>query len=183
MPLVPYVDTKALPPEYQTLVARGTGTQRTIMHSLEGGRAYLEFGNWIRFKTRIDPRLREMVILQVAYVVRNEYELGHHVKLAKDFGVADSDMRAIVDETAGRPGGLSATDTLALRATRELLQARRLSDETAAELTRSFNSEIVVELVLIVGFYSFADIFLSGMRVEMEEEYRPYLARMPFPAA
>lgn len=183
MSILPLVDTSALPEEYRKLVARGTGTQRTIMHSLEGGRAYIAFGNWIRFRSRLDPRLREMIILQVGYVLRNEYEVAHHIKLGPTFGVRDEDFRAIIDETRGRDGKLPTNEATALRAAREMVLERRLTPATSAALVEHFDPELVVEIALIAGFYSFADMFLGAMAIDCEDEYRPYLATMPFEAA
>ena len=180
MAILPYRNADDLPEEYRALLARGTNGQRTVMHSLEGGKAYLAFGHWIRFKSRLDPRLREMIILQVSYLRKNEYELSHHIKIARDFGVVDSDFRAIVEATAGRPTTLAPSEAVALRAAREIVQDRQTSAATNADILAHFTPELFVELVLIAGFYTFVDLFLASMRVDVEDAYRPYLAAMPF---
>lgn len=39
MAILPYLDAKDVPEEYRARLARGTNTERMVMHSLEGGRA------------------------------------------------------------------------------------------------------------------------------------------------
>ncbi len=180
MAILPYLDAKDVPEKYRPLLARGTNTERMVMHSLEGGRTYLSFGDWIRSKSRLDHRLREMVILQVGYLLKNEYVVSHHIKISRGFGVADADLRAIMDETAGLDARLRPSEAAALRATREMVQDRRLSKQTTTDILMHFTPELLVELVLIAGFYSFADLFLGTLCVDVEDSFKPYLAEMPF---
>ena len=63
---------------------------------------------YIRHHSKLDPRLRELAILQVGYLARSPYEYSHHVKLGREAGVTDDDIRAINEETAGRPSQLDA---------------------------------------------------------------------------
>ena len=48
-------------------------------------------GGVIRYKSKLDPRLRERAILQVGWMEKSEYEFTHHVKIGKEFGVTDED--------------------------------------------------------------------------------------------
>ena len=82
---------------------RNINLHRLLAHSPNGARAFNAVGNFIRHGSRLDPRLREMAILQVGYLERSPYEYSHHVKIGRDFGVSDDDIRAITDETEGRP--------------------------------------------------------------------------------
>jgi alkylhydroperoxidase family enzyme len=72
-----------------------------MIHSPEGTRSFQKFANWIRFDSKLDPRLREMVILQVGHLVGSAYEYRHHVKIGKDFGVTDRDVRCIIKRRQG----------------------------------------------------------------------------------
>ncbi|WP_343394747.1 carboxymuconolactone decarboxylase family protein [Candidatus Amarobacter glycogenicus] len=57
---------------------------------------------FIRNKSRLDGRLRELAILQVGDTLpRSEYEYSHHIKIGRDFGVGDDDIRSIASESAG----------------------------------------------------------------------------------
>jgi len=47
-----------------------------------------------------------MATLQVGYLTRPAYEYSHHIKIGRNFGVSDADIRVIVEETNGRPTSL-----------------------------------------------------------------------------
>src|SRR4051794_10909103 len=56
-------------------------------------------GGYIRFKSKLDPRLRELAILQVGWMEKSEYEFTHHVKIGREFGVTDDDIAGLMAET------------------------------------------------------------------------------------
>src|SRR5215472_7194173 len=105
MARVPYLDKSDLRPEDQDLLARNINLVRALVHSPDGARAFGALAAFIRFKSRLDPRLRELAILQVGYLARSPYEYSHHVKIGREFGVSDADIRGTIDETEGRPTG------------------------------------------------------------------------------
>ena len=92
-------------------------------------RAWHAVARYIRHESRLDPRLRELAILQVGYLERSPYEYSHHVKIGREFGVTDDDIRAIADETEGRP-----THARSLEQGRA---ARRPRDDAAGLRSRS----------------------------------------------
>ena len=104
MARVPYVDKSDLAPESQDLPARKL--HRALAHSPNGLRAFAGHAQFIRYKSRFDARLRELAILQVGYLARAPYEWSHHVKIGRDFGVTDDDIRALIAETEGRSSKL-----------------------------------------------------------------------------
>ena len=120
MARVPYLDRKDVKPEHQDLLARGINLYRALVHSPDGLRSFSALGHFIRHTSRLDPRLRELAILQVGYLARSPYEYSHHVEIGRDFGVSDEDIRAIADETAGRPTQLEPIAKAVLRAAREM---------------------------------------------------------------
>jgi alkylhydroperoxidase family enzyme len=86
MARLPYVDKSDLAPENQDLLARNITLHRALAHSPNGLRAFGGLGQFIRHKSRLDPRVRELAILQVGYLARAPYEWSHHVKIGRDFG-------------------------------------------------------------------------------------------------
>ena len=106
MARVPYLSKSDLKPEDQELLARDINLNRALVHSPGATRAFGRLGGFIRNQSKLDPRLREMAILQVGYVARSKYEYSHHIKIGRDFGVSDDDIRAIAAETAGQPSDL-----------------------------------------------------------------------------
>jgi alkylhydroperoxidase family enzyme len=181
MARIPYLEQKDLAPDYKDLLARNINLYRGLVHSPEGARSWSTLGRFIRFKSKFDPRLREMVILQIGYMARSTYEFSHHVKIGKDFGVSEDDIRAIIDETEGRVTSLSKLELLVLRAAREMTRDLSVSDETFSGLTEFLDNELIVELVMIISFYNAVIRVLATLRIDVEEEYLPYLKKFPLP--
>ena len=103
MARVPYLELSDLSAENQDLLKRRISLTQAMVNSPNAARAFGGLGQFIRFGSKLDPRLRELAILQVGWLARSPYEWSHHVKLGHDFGVSEEDIRALIDDTAGRP--------------------------------------------------------------------------------
>src|SRR5205085_8261618 len=128
MARVPYLDKSDLAPEDQRLLERNITLHRALANSPNGMRAFGALGQFIRHKSRLDPRLRELAILQVGYLARSPYEYSHHIKIGRDFGVSDDDIRAMIAETDGRTSALEPLARSVLRAAREMTNDMAVSD-------------------------------------------------------
>jgi alkylhydroperoxidase family enzyme len=181
MARLPYLDKSDLPPEHQDLLARSINLFRLMVHSPGGARAFSALGQYIRFGSKLDPRLREMAILQVGYLTRSVYEYTHHIKIGRDFGVSDDDIRAIAAETAGKATALDALTRAVLRAAREMTEGLAASDETFAALRNDLDEERLTDLVLVIAFYNAVVRFLGTMQIDNEPEYQRLLAEFPLP--
>ena len=106
MARMPYLDKSDLAPEHQDLMKRDIALYRQLVHSPGALRAFQGLGGYIRFGSRLDPRLRELAILQVGYLARAPYEWSHHIKIGYEFGVTDADITALIDDTEGRAATL-----------------------------------------------------------------------------
>jgi alkylhydroperoxidase family enzyme len=136
---------------------------------------------YIRNESKIDPRLREMAIIQVGYVARSVYEYAHHVKIGLDFGVSEDDIRAIADDTAGKPTELDPLTKVVLKAARELSLDIRLSDETFAVLKQHLDTARLLDLFLAICAYNSTVRMLAALQIDLEDAYRPYLDKFPLP--
>ena len=181
MARVPYLEKSDLAPEHQELLARNINLFRALVHSPNGARAFSGLGGFIRHKSKLDPRLRELAILQVGYLTRSTYEYSHHIKLGREFGVSDDDIRAVADETAGRPTRLDPLAKAVLRAAREMTKDCGIADATFAVLKQHLDDESIVDLVIAVGIYNSTVRVLESLKVDLEPEYRRYLDEFPLP--
>src|SRR3954466_13072852 len=106
MARLPYLEPDQVAPEYRHMVKGNTNLHKLLVNSPEMARAFSGMGGYIRFKSKLDPRLRELAILQVGWLEKSEYKFTHHVKIGKEFGVTDQDIAAMIAETAGKPSDL-----------------------------------------------------------------------------
>ncbi|HZT52281.1 MAG TPA: carboxymuconolactone decarboxylase family protein [Stellaceae bacterium] len=183
MARVPYIDSKDLPPGYEDVVpSSALNIRRALANSPEGARRNGALAMFIRHKMKLDPRLRELAILQVGYLTRCVYEYAHHIELARQFGCSDDDIRAVAAETAGRPSKLEPLAKAVLRAAREMTDGLGVSDATYAVLKESLDHERYVELVLAIAVYNATVRILESLKVDLEPECRRYLEEFPLPA-
>ncbi|MGE0715773.1 MAG: carboxymuconolactone decarboxylase family protein [Alphaproteobacteria bacterium] len=183
MARVPYLDREDLAPENQDLLARNINLYRGLANSPNALRRFSALGRFIRFESRLDPRLRELAILQVGYLARSEYEYSHHIKIGRDFGVRDEDVRAMIDETEGRPSGLEPLAKLVLRGAREMTDGLAMSDETYAALAAELSHELMTDLVMTIAFYNGVVRLLATLQIDVEDSYQEYLTEFPLPPA
>jgi alkylhydroperoxidase family enzyme len=183
MARVPYLDKSDLAPEDQELLKRNITLHRALANSPNGLRAFGGLGQFIRHKSRLDPRLRELAILQVGYLARAPYEWSHHVKIGRDFGVSSDDIRALIDETEGRASKLEPLAKLVLKAAREMTSEGAIAQGTFAALAKEFDNERLVDLVITVSFYNAVVRLLASLAIDVEPEYQPYLDEFPLPPA
>jgi len=181
MARIPYLSKGDLKPGDQELLTREINLNRALVNSPNGARAFSRLGGFIRNQSRLDPRLREMAILQVGYLARSPYEYSHHIKIGRDFGVSDGDIRAIREETAGGRSSLPELDRAVLRAAREMTEGVAISDPTFAVLGEGLDTECLTDLVITIAFYCGVVRLLASLGIDVEDEYQHYLEEFPLP--
>ncbi len=181
MARLPYFDAEDLPEAERDLLKRPIWLFRCLVNSPGATRAQSALGQYIRFKSKIDPRLRELAILQVGWLAKSAYEWSHHVKIGYDFGVTDADIEGLIAESAGKPSGLDALTSLVLQGAREI-HAGGMSEATFRALQQHFTNEQMVDLTIAASFYCSVVRTLATLGIDVEPEYEKYLAKYPFPA-
>jgi alkylhydroperoxidase family enzyme len=181
MARLPYLDRSDLLPEHQDLLARNLNLYRVLAHSPRAARALNTLARYIRDGSRLDPRLRELAILQVSYLARSAWAFSHHVRIGREVHISDDDIRAVTDETAGRPTKFEPLAKAVLRAAREMTTELSVSDEAFTALRKELDNERLTDLMVTIAFYNGLVRLLETMQVDVEEDYLPYLDEFPLP--
>ena len=183
MARVPYLDPSDLSPEDRDLLSRPITLYRAMANSPKALRALDGIAKFIHHQSGLNGRLRELAIMQVGWLTRSPYEWSHHCKIAQDsFGVTESDIRAIADETAGRATSLDPLAKLVMRAAREMTENMTTSDQTYAALEKELGREHTIDLTMTIAFYNGVVRLLATLQIDIEPEYQPYLDKFPLPA-
>ena len=177
-----YLSKSDLRPQDQDMLQRDINIVRFLAHSPGMARHMLETALYVRNQSPLDARLREMAIIQVGYTMHSAYEYTHHIELAHGFGVSDDDIRAIADDSAGRPTQLAVLDKAVLCAARDIASNGDVPDETFAVLRESFDNECLVDLIATITVYTGTVRLISALRIDLEDRYLPLLKTFPFPA-
>lgn len=182
MARVPDMTVDTLKEADRNLLKRNIALHRALTNSPNAARAFSGLGQFIRFKSVLDARLREMAILQVGWLARSAYEWSHHVKIGMEFGVTDDDIRALIAESAGQDTALEPLAKLVLQAAREAYAGPGVSEATFEALRAHFDHERLVDLVMVIAFYCAVVRVLASLDIRVEPEYQPYLDKYPLPA-
>ena len=181
MARLPYLEPDQVAPEYRDMLTRNTNLHKLLVNSPDMARAFNGVANYIRFRSKLDPRLRELAILQVGWMERSEYEFTHHVKIGKEFGVSDDDIAGLIAESDGKPSGLEPLARAILKGAREMVRELAMSDATFAEIRKSLSDEHMTDLVLTIAFYCAVVRVLATMKIDNEPHYKEVLGQYPIP--
>jgi alkylhydroperoxidase family enzyme len=177
----PYLDKGDLAPEHQSLLDRNINLFRVLAYSPGAARAFGTLGGYIRNKSTLDGRLRELAILQVGYLAHSPYEYSHHIKIGYDFGVTDDDIRGMIADTEGRPSSLEPLARTVLRGAREMTQEGAMARATFDELETALGREHLLDLVTAIAFYNAVVRVLATFEIDVEPDYQKYLQAFPLP--
>jgi alkylhydroperoxidase family enzyme len=178
-----YLDVEDLEEKDRDLLKRPINLFRQLTNSPGGARAFGTLGGYIRHHSTLDPRLREMAIIQVGYMTKSEYEYTHHVRLGTEqFGVSEADIHGITAETEGRDSGLPELERTILRSARAMVTDLKIPDAEFAFLEDAFSNEHLVDLVLSIAFYCAVVRVLATLEIDNEPHYKEALEKFPLPA-
>ncbi|HEY6984258.1 carboxymuconolactone decarboxylase family protein [Reyranella sp.] len=181
MARLPYLEADQVAPEYRDMLKRNTNLHKLLVNSPDMAKAFNGVGNFIRFRSKLDPRLRELAILQVGWLERSEYEFTHHVKIGREFGVTDEDIEGLMAETEGKPSKLEPLARAILRGAREMVRDLGMSEATFTDIKRHLSDEHMTDLVLTVAHYCAVVRVLATMKIDNEPFYKEVLRQYPIP--
>lgn len=152
MSRIPYPDLAALPEKMQRMIA---GTPLNVVRmGAHASPALFEaqgaLGYAIAQPDVLEPKVREMVILVVAWLSGCEYELHQHLPLARQAGLSEEDLRAV--ET-GDYDRLEPRLAAVARFTAATVRDLSPSDEVLAALRGHVSDQVLVNIVLATGCY------------------------------
>ena len=168
MPRIPYFDLALASPAYLEGLADRPPLNLYRMLPYAGALApiFLRMGGAIRNETVIDPALREIAIVRVGVLTGADYEVHHHLRLAREAGVSEVKASAIAGGADAEI--FSPLENLVLEFTDALVRDVRASDELFGRIERELGREATAELVLAIGFYLLVSRFLLNFGIEIE---------------
>ncbi len=120
----------------------------------------------------LDARLRELLIMRVAWRTGSEYEWTQHWAIAADVGVSAADLLAVRDWR--QHGPFTAAERAVLRAVDEAVDGGRVHRTTVAELVAALGEEAALEVVAAIGAWSMVSVVVRSFDVPLEEGLAPW---------
>ena len=168
-------------PEYLDIFGAGMNVHRQTLHSPKVARLSRDLGLYFRNQSRVDLRLRELAVLQVAYSTRSAYEYSHHIKIALEGGVDPADIFAIAAETKGQTSALDRLTRTTLSVARLMAAGDAVPDDLFHILKQNLDPERMVDLLFLISFYCGFVRFTGALEIEVEPSFASYLAEFPLP--
>jgi 4-carboxymuconolactone decarboxylase len=109
-------------------------------------------GEYLRFHSVLDARVRELATCVAARHVGNQFEWLMHAPLAVKAGVAADAIEAL--RVGARPRGLVDDEQAAFDFAGEMLATHGSSEPTYAAALAAFGEQGVVELATLVGYFA-----------------------------
>ena len=122
----------------------------------------MAMGDYLRYRTVFPTKLNEFIILITARHFTQQYEWYVHYPIAIKEGLSRDVADAIAD--GRRPAGMVPDEELIHDFCSELLQNHSVSDATYARALSRFGEQGVIELVSVVGYYTFQSMVLNTAR-------------------
>ena len=178
MPRIPYPDVSRLPESMQkTLASVPLNVVRICAHASQPlFEAQGQLGRAVAIPEVLEPRLRETVILRVAYLSNSAYELHHHVPLGRAAGLSETELAAIASRNYSTLDPLLAA---AARFTDEVVTLLSSADETLANLRKLGSDQIVVNIVLTIGCYMSIARLIAVTGIELDANALTHLPTGP----
>jgi alkylhydroperoxidase family enzyme len=126
---------------------------------------------YIRTKSTLSPRVREMLILRIGWRCRSAYEWAAHAPAGRRAGLTDGQIRMLA-----RSGydGWSAADAAIVRAADELFDDDVISDATWAALDDQFDERQLLDVLITTGGYRMVSMVLNTFGVPAESNSEPF---------
>jgi 4-carboxymuconolactone decarboxylase len=158
--------------EQRDLLTKGKAVRvlnifRTLVHHPELYRSWMPFGQHL-FKSTLDPRTRELLILRVGHLAKAGYEFHQHVAIAKRIGITESEIAQLKEGPSA--AAWSSADRALLSAADELFHDKFIGDETWRALAERLDTKQILDLIFTVGQYVMVSMALNSLGVQLERE-------------
>ena len=147
------------------------------LRSPELARRSQRLGELLRYETTLEPALSELAILICGRHWTSHHEWTAHKKIALSVGV---NPQAIDDIAAGlNPSFSDQREEVVYQVSSTLLSAGRLDDALYRRGKNVLSERGMVELVAILGYYSFVALTLNAFEIGLPAGYAPELENSP----
>ena len=148
---------------------RGTllNLYKVLLHAPALAQTWFEHNSAVRWRTEIDGRLREIVIIRVALLARVPYAIRQHVPtLALAEGMTQAECDALADWQHSDLFGVR--ERAALAYTDAVTRDVSAPDNVCAELARHFSERQIVELTVLIATYNMQARVMNALAIDLE---------------
>lgn len=169
MPRLPFpADTEDFSEETRAAMRHILETRTTVpppssylTYAGKAGALLSDLVEHLRFHTTLTPAETELAICTAVRAADVDYIWEPHVKLGLTAGAREEAFHTI--DTLGTLDDLTEDEVLIIGFGRELLETRRVSDETVEAVRNRYGEKGLLELVAVMGVYTMNATILRAM--------------------
>ena len=130
-----------------------------LLRSPELMSALQKVGEYLRFRSALEPRISEFLMLIVSRQWTQQFEWHMHVPLALNAGVKRETIEELA--TGRRPASMALDEALAYDFCTELAATRGVSDATYRQAVDQFGERGVIDMLGVIGYFTTVSMVLS----------------------
>lgn len=120
------------------------------------------------WNSKLDARLRELIIMRLGWSYGSDYEWTQHWRVARGIGMSEEDILGVRDWRSYEP--YTPADRAVLAATDETMEIGTITDETWSQCVAHVGgTEELLEMVIAIGNWRMFASLLRSLRVPLEE--------------
>ncbi|NKB67151.1 MAG: carboxymuconolactone decarboxylase family protein [Candidatus Latescibacteria bacterium] len=158
------------------LASRGSieGPFRVWLHSPELADRAQHLGQFLRYRTTLEPRLSELAILVTAQSWNCQVEWALHETCARQAGLDDEIIAAL--RSGSTPVFTEPDEEATYTYCSQLLEGGTVADPAFAATVDQLGQQATVELTGVVGYYTFVALTLNAFAVPLPAGTAPPLS-------
>lgn len=136
---------------------------RVLAHNPPTLASWIPFGTHILRGNTLDERLRELVVLRVAWNARSAYEWGQHAGLSRRLGIPEADISRVagsLDTAAWTP-----FESALLSGVDQMMRVQSVDAETYATLAAHLSEAQLIDYVFLVGEFVLVALALNVFQI------------------
>lgn len=145
------------------------GPLRAVIHSPDLADRWQKLGEFVRYRTVLPMRLKELAIVISARHWNSEVEWAIHARIARDAGVPEPILAAILARRL--PEFDTKDDAEVYEFTRQLQSTGRVDDTAYARVRTRWGDTGIVELTALIGYYTMVAMMLNTHRVPLPPDH------------
>jgi 4-carboxymuconolactone decarboxylase len=128
---------------------------------------------YLRFKSGVSPRIREIAILTAAREMDSQFEWAAHEPEALSVGVPADVVESIKHRRS--TAGLDEADATVIELGRQIYQTHKVTSDLFAKAKALFGASMLIDIVLLMGNYASTAAMLATVDMQLHKGSKPLL--------
>ena len=141
---------------------------KMVAHVGDAAIPWIELVQELRNNGELDPVIREMAIVRVAWHAKSDYELYYHGQQLLAMGVTQEKIQAVFDGPTS--DDLSDFEKDLIRFTDQIVDRFTPNDEEFESMRSALSMRQLHELVFNIGLYLMSSAYMATFELELEPE-------------